>query len=131
MVTTRTMLKMNQRQILFCDALLAGASQAEAYRRAGYKSKQPQRDAAELVVTPTVSDYLAKKRAEMDAKSTFTRERALAVLEQVANSGDTSSSRVAAVAQAAKMQGWNAPDKQELDVTGNLASVLAKVRGRS
>jgi phage terminase small subunit len=123
--------KLNQRQLLFCEALLAGASQAEAYRRAGYSPVRAESKAAELVRTPAVSSYLSAKRAKSEQAGEFLREDALRLLHHLATSGDTSSSRVAAIAQAAKMQGWNAAEKQEHSVSDNLAALLAKVRGRA
>ena len=123
--------KLNHRQEAFCRGVLAGLSQAEAYRRAGYSPTRAESRAAELVRTPAVSGFLAAERARSRKMAVFTRQAALRVLQEVAESGDTSAARVGAVATAARMEGWNEPDKLEHGVTDKLAVMLSKVRGRA
>ena len=107
-------MELNDRQRAFCDNLLSGCSQAEAYRKAGYNSKNPEKEASKLVLTPDVSRFLADMRGKIAEKSGFTRERAMELLKQIAeDGGQLGSARVSAITQAAKMCGWNEPDKQE------------------
>lgn len=117
------MAKLNQRQILACENLLTGMSQAEAYRRAGYKSKAPEQEASKLFSLPHISQYLEEKRKKAESDGDFTRAEAIKYLREVAKDNENGSARVSAVAQAAKMLGWNAPDKQE----GTIEVILRKL----
>ena len=115
--------KLNARQLLFCEHLLKGDSQAEAYRRAGYKSNAPEREASDLMKSPKVSAYLREKREKLEEVGDFTRADAIQVLKQVAQTDESGSARVSAVAQAAKMLGWNEPEK----VDGTLEVIIKKL----
>lgn len=124
------MAKLNQRQLLACENLLSGMSQAEAYRQAGYKAKAPEQEASKLFGLPHISQYLGEKRAKTEAETEWTRAQAIEVLKNVALADESGSARVSAVAQAAKMLGWNAPEKHEVEAGNKLAAVLAQVRNR-
>jgi phage terminase small subunit len=119
--------KLNARQLLFCEHLLKGDSQAEAYRRAGYNSNAPEREASDLMKSPKVSAYLREKREKLEETGDFTRADAIQVLKQVAQTDESGSARVSAVAQAAKMLGWNEPEKVDVGLTG-LGKLLGRVR---
>lgn len=119
-------MELNDRQRAFCDNLLSGCSQAEAYRKAGYNSKNPEKEASKLVLNPDVSRFLADMRGKIAEKSGFTRERAMELLKQIAeDSGQLGSARVSAITQAAKMCGWNEAEKQEH--SGALEIVIRKL----
>ena len=118
---------LNQRQRLFCDALLSGMSQAAAYRSAGYAPKRAETEAAKLVRSPAVSRYLEAKREEAARAGAMTRERGLALLGGIAeDASQPGAVRVRAVESLARLLGWNAPDRVE--VSGPLAALLARVR---
>ena len=118
---------LNQRQRLFCDALLSGMSQAAAYRSAGYSPTRAETEAAKLVRTPVVSRYLAVRREEAEQAGAMTRERGLALLGGIAeDSSQAGAVRVRAVESLARLMGWNARDRME--VSGPLAGLLARLR---
>mgnify|MGYP002139880495 CR=1 FL=1 len=79
---------LNARQQLFCDAVLDGCTQAEAYRRAGYQSQQPASGASVLMRRPEVAAYLQQQRRVLEAATPFTRQRALEVLRDIAEDLD-------------------------------------------
>lgn len=120
---------LNARQQLFCDAVLDGCTQAEAYRRAGYQSQQPASGASVLMRRPEVAAYLQQQRRVLEAATPFTRQRALEVLRDIAEGGESASARVAAVTQAARMLGWNEPDRLSMAPADPLTALLAKARG--
>jgi hypothetical protein len=118
---------LNQRQRLFCDALLSGMSQAAAYRAAGYSPNRAETEAAKLVRTPVVSRYLESKRAEAARAGAMSRERGLSLLGCIAeDSSQPGAVRVRAVESLARLMGWNAPDRVE--VSGPLAGLVARLR---
>ncbi len=118
---------LNQRQLLACENLLSGMSQAEAYRQAGYKSSQPEKEASALFAKPEISRYLREKREKLAEAGDFTRAEAIQVLKQVAQTDESGSARVSAVAQASKMLGWNEPEKVDVGFSG-IAELLGRLR---
>lgn len=102
---------LNQRQQTFVEGILRGMPQRDAYAAAGYKSRDPDRDASALMKNPQVSAFIESRRKESRSETTLNRAEAMSVLAQVARTGDSSSARVRAVEAACKLEGWNAPEK--------------------
>lgn len=74
------------RALAFADLILAGSSQRDAYRGAGYKAKSDasaDANASKLIRNAKVAAYLAEKRAALEAKTDITRERILRELGRV------------------------------------------------
>jgi phage terminase small subunit len=106
---------------LFCDGILRGLSQAEAYRQAGYKAKTPVTQtvgASDLMKHPNVASYLRDERAKQYAAATATREEQEAILSKILRGEieDASGARGKAAEQLAKRMGLYAATKTE--VTG-------------
>lgn len=65
--------KLNNRQITFCQEYIKDLNASAAYRRSGYKSKDSDVCAAQLLVNPSVRAYINEllaqrsKRTEIDA----------------------------------------------------------------
>jgi phage terminase small subunit len=60
------------KQQMFCDAILQGKTQREAYRIAGYKFKDDNTldaSASQLLSSTKISSYLSKKRGEIEKKT--------------------------------------------------------------
>lgn len=74
---------LNTRQLKFCEHVLAGVKPAKAIVLAGSKSRQPAREANELLKNPNVSEYLDSKRAKLEQTGEMTRQEALRFLADV------------------------------------------------
>jgi phage terminase small subunit len=103
---------LNQRQQLFCDGLLTGMSQAEAYRRAGYSQTRAETEAAKLVRHPVISRYLATERQKTAASSRMDRTAVVDFLCRVVQ-GETQAdgNQLRAVELLNRICGWSEPEK--------------------
>lgn len=121
------------KQQKFVEGVVGGLSQSEAYRQAGYKvdgmtTEVVAVEACKLAKKPNVSLIIAQRRQEMANNALWTREQALAMLQDIAidaNKNRRDGKRynaaahnvaIKAIEQANKMCGYNAPEKSELDV---------------
>lgn len=59
-------MKLTPRQKDFCEYYLQTGNAAEAARLAGYSKNSAQQIGAENLLKPVISEYIAKRRAEMD-----------------------------------------------------------------
>ena len=97
-------------------------TQREAYRQAGGKSKSDETADAvvcEMLKNPKAKAYYEALMSEAAAKAIMSRERALAILADIAEGVKVESKpseRVQALKQMASMQGWEAPKVTELDL---------------
>jgi phage terminase small subunit len=117
-------LSINARQKAFADAILAGVGPSAAYLKAGYAPGSPKIvsiKAQQVLNRRAVQEHLAASRAKLEQRSVWTKEQMLATLRTIAESSRTTTDKVAAIRQAAKMMGYEAPQvhdhKGELVVT--------------
>ena len=68
---------MTDRQERFVDEYLIDMNASAAYRRAGYASKNPDVDAAKLLVKPSIQQAIAKRRDKLAEKAEITQEKVL------------------------------------------------------
>lgn len=123
-------MNLTAKQKAFADALLAGKGNSEAYRSA-YATKASPRlvstAAARLARNTAVKAYLAEQRAKLSEEDLLTRKDAVAILAKIAKGKDRANGRlashrdkVAAIAQASRMLGYDSPQKVEMKVEGSL-----------
>jgi phage terminase small subunit len=138
---------LNIRQQKFCDEILKGKTQREAYLVAGYKFSDDNtmdHAASQLVSNRKLSLYLSKKRGEVEKRVDISREKMLRMLSEIAQDAKTDNKyrdSTAAIAEINKMQGYNAPVKVEtktqetvfdpaklpLDVVVELSRLIKKI----
>lgn len=78
---------LNQRQILFCEAILTGEAGANAYDQAGYScnSREASKNgASKLLKNEEVLQYLAMRRREHQERTNVTAERTILELRRLA-----------------------------------------------
>lgn len=115
----------------FAQAIVAGATQADAYRQAYRADKMMPATiharASELAANGMVTGRIAALREELAAKALWTREQAVEVLRQVIRSPDNSAATIAAVRELNAMHGFNAPIKVDLN-NEDFAAIAETVR---
>ena len=116
---------LNDRQRRFAEELVKGCTQAEAYKRAGYKCKSDQianEKASRLLASNgNVSSYLDALRASVADETVLTLEekrRKLASIVRDLPEGGMLRDQLSAIKIDNEMAGHNKP--QEIHVTGSL-----------
>lgn len=112
--------KLEERERAFVRLVLAGHSQTEAARRAGYRGTDGALAAvgSRLAARPKIATELARIRALDDAKSSQSREARMAMLEDFArDSALEPRDRIKALELRAKMAG-DFLERKQVELTG-------------
>jgi hypothetical protein len=81
---TRGTDNLNERQALYVQFVVEGIPRAEAVRRAGYRTKWPDRFAVQLTKTDKIAAAIAQLQAEMREKKILSLEASLYYLANIA-----------------------------------------------
>ncbi len=126
---------MTHKQKTFADGVLSGKTGSDAYRHAYpdsmASSKVVSVKAAQLSNHPEIRAYLAKERAKLEGEDLLTRKEAVGILAKIAKGKDrgaTHRDKIAAVTQASKMLGYDAPTKTEVKLEGSLLHQIRRGR---
>lgn len=85
MISIETPKQFTAKQVEFVNQyFLCGKNASEAYRRAGYKSKNPDVDAAKLLVNPSISTAIKAEEVKLQAKHEITRDTIVQELAAIA-----------------------------------------------
>ena len=110
------------KQEAFCQALLAGRSQSDAYRDA-YNTKQGSSagaiavSASKLMADPNITIRVAELREAVAEKAQWSRHQSVQALKDIATSDCFSpAARIAAVRELNVMFGFNTPEKPQADM---------------
>lgn len=117
----------------FAQGILDGLTKTEAYRQAypasrKWKAQMVTNEAHDTSKRPAVAAYIEEGRARLDDEHQLTRMQAVGILAKIAKGkerGATTRDKIAAVAQASKMLGYDVPTKVEVKLEGSL---LHKIR---
>lgn len=143
---------LNQRQFLFAQLHMTRTmSDADAYVKAGYKSKSPAQEASALLATQKVQDYLAQARGVTLKKFTMTKLDILGYCQQVmmtpvgevdashflcqesVETEDSTKLKMPGKLDAAKIivdvMGWNEKDANDKKVADALPKLLERIGG--
>ena len=127
--------ELTAQQRTFADAVVAGSTGSDAARAAGVSGSvgYVADRAVKWMKHPKVKAYIAAGRAALADEELLSRKEAVAALAKIAkrrgrDRAATARDVVAAVAQAAKMLGYDAPTKVEVKVEGSL---LHRIRSGS
>ena len=119
-------MSLTAKQLAYAKGILAGKTGSDAYR-SSYDSKGDNKAIAEkacrLSKHPEIMAYIAQERAKIDGEDLLTRKEAVAILAKIAKGKDrgaTHRDKIAAVTQASKMLGYDAPQKVEMKLEGSL-----------
>lgn len=112
----------------FCQAIVDGLSQSDAYRAAYEAGNMSDNaiavEASRLMDNPNVSLRVDELREDLEALRLWSRAKSLKVLAEVANQSDKGSERVSAVKELNAMQGYIAPLKSESVVRQSIEVVF-------
>jgi hypothetical protein len=110
------------KQEAFCQALLAGRSQSDAYRDA-YNTKPGSTagaiavSASKLMADPNITIRVAELREVVAEKAQWSRHQSVQALKDIATSDCFSpAARIAAVRELNMMFGFNTPARPEADM---------------
>jgi len=146
----------NPRHERFCQAYVTTGNASEAYRQAGFKSKEVDGNAGRLIVRDSISSRIAEIRAELQRKSAISREEALSFLADVIRTsaddipkrswiiqsckkttGDGWESievkipdKAVALQILARFCGWEKPARLSLSADDTLSSYLLELRAK-
>ena len=116
----------------FCALYIALGNASEAYRQAGYHSKNADVCSAKLLVTAGIENRLSELKAKNEAKTVMKREEALMILAEIARSTcdewTKQSDRERAIEILARMCGWNEAEKFQLAASNSLTTYLLDLR---
>jgi phage terminase small subunit len=142
----------NLRHERFCQLFVALGNASEAYRQAGYRSKSPDVDAAQLLVKGSISSRITELRVQSQRKIALTREDALELLAEIITTPagainkhhrlcesfkETADevvirmpSKIAAMQELCRILGWHAADRVEVHAGDSLNKYIVALRAR-
>lgn len=110
--------KLNQRQERFCEFVVAGESQTEAYLKAGFKVPRgdARKHAARLMTNDGVKARIDELRAPQTRKALLSKDRKREWLRDIIeNPGEKTQDRLRALELDAKLAGHFEPDRVEVE----------------
>jgi phage terminase small subunit len=123
------------KQLNYAKGVLAGMTSSDAFRASSstktLNSASIARQAHELSTHPEISAYIARERAKLEGEDLLTRKEAVGILAKIAKGKDrgaTHRDKIAAVTQASKMLGYDAPTKTEVKLEGSLLHQIRRGR---
>lgn len=126
----------NSRHEKFAQLIASGTSQAAAYEAAGYCPKSQNAlyaDSSALVRIPKVAERIAELKERTETKSAISRDEVVAILAEYARIYPgpkyPHDIRLRAIAQLAKMCGWDSAEKLEHSANESLIQALKRLRG--
>jgi len=122
---------LNVRQQRFCEFIVAGESQTDAYLMAGWKvtRKSARVNASELLAKPNIKAHIADLRKPQTKKAILTKDRKRELMHEIAESkSEKTQDRLRAIELDAKLNGEFAPDRVEVETGPN---TLQAVRERA
>ena len=117
---------MNPKQQRFVTEYLIDCNATQAAIRAGYSEKTARFIGHENLTKPYIQKAIQEAREKQNKTAGLTFERALEILADIALNGERDNNRVAAIAQASRMCGWDAAQKHEIKTPADYDQVKAK-----
>jgi phage terminase small subunit len=108
---------MNPKQQRFVSEYLIDCNATQAAIRAGYSAKTAKSIGQRLLTFVDVQNAIKEAQEKRNSNAGFTRARALEILADLALNAERDNNKIAAIAQASKMSGWESPQRHEIDVT--------------
>jgi len=110
--------KLNSRQRKFCHLYSQGMTAAKAYVQAGYSPNGVEASASQLLGNPKISLYLKELQKKAENSAICTRQEVLEGLSSIARDNENRKlDRISSYAAISKLQGFNEPDKLEVNAT--------------
>ncbi len=117
--------RLTQKQIDFCDNVLAGVDATNAYISAGYSPGGATQSASRLLTTAKVCAYIADMRAKSAVDTVLTIVEMREARARVVRAEDSSNSDILmACRDDSKTMGWDKPEKVE-----KTGSLIDQIRG--
>ena len=143
----------NPRHELFAQQIASGTcSAAEAYRRAGGRTKNADVIASRWLRKVSIKERIAELKGRTAEKCEMTREQTVRALSGIIQARPSEASlenslcetvmtkvgpaavfpsKLGAIAQITKMCGWNEPERHEHGASNELTEILRRMRGGS
>ncbi|HEY5742319.1 MAG TPA: terminase small subunit [Terrimicrobiaceae bacterium] len=141
----------NAKHELFSQLVASGKSEMSAFAEAGYSARSAKQNAHRLSENEGIKARIAELKGRTAEKCEATRAEVLKFLvgvvrakpseagfenplceSVITKAGPTAAfpSKLGALAQLAKMCGWNEPEKVQVGMEAELVAVIAKIRGQ-
>jgi phage terminase small subunit len=142
----------NVRHERFCQLFVALGNASEAYRQAGYHSKTPDADSAQLAVKGSVKSRIAEIRQEIRPKAKLTLEDAVELLCEIATTpaGEITKhsrlcesyketehgielkmpSKLGAISELGRILDWHAANRVQISAGDSLNNYIVALRAR-
>lgn len=108
------------KQQKFCEHIVAGETNAQAYRKAGYavtNSNSAEACASRLLGKANIRSRIAELRKPQTHRAMMTRDRKRELLREIAeNAAKKDVDRIRAIEVDAKLAGHFEPDRQEIEL---------------
>jgi len=99
--------KLNQRHLLFIDAVLRGSSFTQAARDAGYSQRSAASAGCRLAKDPRIKDEITRLRGQAETDAIMDHAEASELLSKIARDDTKSDTiRIKALSQLSSMRGW-------------------------
>jgi phage terminase small subunit len=108
---------MNARQQRFVTEYLIDCNATQAAIRAGYGARTARQVGSQNLSKLDIQSAIKEAQEKRNGTAVFTRERALEILADLALNAERDNNKIAAIAQASKMSGWESAQRHEIDVT--------------
>lgn len=120
------MSKLNQRQIAFCEAYIAGTSAAEAARKAGYSDRTSRSIGQRLLTFVDIQNYIEQRNTEIKAANTADIEEIRTYWTQTMRDSDEKTvDRLKASELLARSQGiFLERTESEVNISGKSSPVV-------
>ena len=106
-----------------CMALLSGASHADAYEATGGEQEGKGREVyiSRMLKKERVANFMRLMEYEVLAEYILSKERALELLSNIAETSDSERNSIAAIKELADIQGWRAPTRSQIEIPGGVS----------
>ena len=108
---------MTPKQKQFVSEYLKDFNGAQAAIRAGYSKKTARSMANRLLTKADIKQKIKQAQEKVEEKSILSLEKSLQILSEIAIQGERDSDRISAISLACKIQGWEAAQKVDNDIT--------------
>jgi len=109
---------MTPKQKQFAIEYLADSNATQAAIRAGYAERSAHTAGNRLLRNDEVSEFIERCQGEAQASATLNLEETLSLLSSIAlDPIENTRNRIAAINVLAKLNGWESPQRHEVDVT--------------
>jgi phage terminase small subunit len=117
---------MNPKQAAFAREYIIDCNATQAAIRAGYSAKTARSQGQRLLTNVDIQKAIQLAQNQAAGKCELTFEKSMEILAGIATVGKNDRDRIAAIAQASKMSGWDAANKVEITQPADYDAIREK-----